>query len=81
MDEPSPYTSSVTPWRMSLSDRPSTRSDSVAHESMLMKPGDTAWPVASIVVAAMAPAKSPTPAIVSPAIARSATRGGPPEPS
>ena len=56
-------------------------SDSVAHESMLMKPGATASPAASIVAPAEAEAKSPMPAIVSPAIATSAVRGGFPEPS
>ena len=81
MELPSPNTSSVTPWRMSLSERPSTMSDSVPHESMLMKPGDTASPAASIVVRAEAGAKSPMPAIVSPAIATSAVRGGSPDPS
>ena len=38
----------VTPCRIVLWARPSVRSDSVDHESMLMKPGATARPVASI---------------------------------
>ena len=44
----------VTPWRMSPCERPSTSSDSVAHDSMLMNPGATARPVASTTVAARA---------------------------
>lgn len=48
MDQPSPMTSSVTPWRMSLCDRPSSISDSLDQLIMLMKPGATAWPSASI---------------------------------
>ena len=44
IDQPSPNTSSVTPWRMSLCERPSASSDSVAQLSMLMKPGATARP-------------------------------------
>jgi hypothetical protein len=47
IDMPSPITSSVTPWRMSLWPRPSAISDSVAQLSMLMKPGATASPLAS----------------------------------
>ncbi len=41
----------VTPWRIVLWARPSVRRDSVDHESMLMKPGATARPVASMMVA------------------------------
>ena len=48
IDSPSPKTSSVTPWRMSLCDRPSSISDSLAQHIMLMKPGATARPVTSI---------------------------------
>ena len=48
IDSPSPMTSSVTPWRMSLCERPSSISDSLAQLSMLMKPGATARPRASI---------------------------------
>ena len=42
---PSPKISSVTPWRMSPCERPSAISDSIAQDSMLMKPGTTARPV------------------------------------
>ena len=49
---PSPKICVVTPWRISPCDRPSTSSDSVDHDSMLMKPGATARPVASITLAA-----------------------------
>ncbi len=45
---PSPKTSSVTPWRSSLWERPSWMSDSSEWLSMLTKPGATARPVASI---------------------------------
>ena len=78
---PSPKISSVTPWRMSLCERPSTSSDSVAHESMLMKPGATARFVASIVTRALAVPRLPMLAIRSPLIATSTTRPGLPEPS
>ena len=60
MDSPSPITSSVTPCRMSLCDRPSWINDSVAQLNMLMKPGATARPRASISSAALARLKSPT---------------------
>ena len=46
-------------------------SDSVDQESMLMKPGATARPRASIVFFATAEAKSPTPTMRSPRIATS----------
>ena len=49
---PSPKISSVTPCRISPCDRPSASSESVDHDSMLMKPGATASPAASIVVLA-----------------------------
>ena len=45
--EPSPKTSSVTPWRITPCDRPSSISDVSEWLSMLMKPGATARPVAS----------------------------------
>ena len=54
IDQPSPNTSSVTPCLVSLMPRPSAISDSFAQLSMLMKPGDTAWPWASSVCAATA---------------------------
>ncbi len=78
---PSPKTWSVTPWRMSPCDRPSTSSDSVAHDSMLMNPGATARPDASTTVAARAPVRSPTTAMRSPWMATSARRPGAPVPS
>ena len=49
---PSPKICVVTPWRSSPCERPSTSSDSVDHESMLMNPGATARPVASTTVVA-----------------------------
>ncbi len=45
IDVPSPITSSVTPCRISLCDRPSAISDSTDQLSMLMKPGATANPL------------------------------------
>ncbi len=57
---PSPMTSSVTPWRISLWERPSWISDSVDQLSMLMKPGATASPPASISSAAELLPTSPT---------------------
>jgi hypothetical protein len=47
-DVPSPKTSSVTPCRTSLCARPSSIRDSTAQLSMLMNPGATARPAASI---------------------------------
>ena len=38
------------PWRISPCDRPSAISESVDQDSMLMKPGATARPVASTIV-------------------------------
>jgi len=82
MDEPSPKTSRVTPCRTSLCARPSSMSDSVAQLSMLMKPGATASPRASISTRAGSPAGSvPTATMLSPAIATSPTIGAPPLPS
>ena len=78
---PSPKTSSVTPWRMSPRERPSTIRDSVAQLSMLTKPGDTAIPAASSTCAASAPERSPRAATRSPRMPMSATTGGEPEPS
>ena len=54
IDSPSPMISVVTPWRISLCEWPSAISDSVDHESMLMKPGATARPCASITAFASA---------------------------
>ena len=52
MDQPSPMICVVTPWRISPCDLPSTSSDSVDQDSMLMKPGATARPRASTTVSA-----------------------------
>src|SRR5207253_2121804 len=45
IDSPSPMISVVIPCRISLCERPSSISDSVDHDSMLMKPGATASPL------------------------------------
>ena len=71
----------VTPCRISPCERPSTSSDSVDHDSMLMKPGATARPLASMTVAAVAPPRSPTAAIRSPRMPTSAARPAAPVPS
>ena len=81
MDAPSPITSNVTPWRMSLMERGSTSSDSVAQLSMLMNPGATAMPVASISVGAAAADRSPMAAMVSAEMPMSARIGAVPDPS
>ena len=60
IDQPSPITSSVTPCRMSLWPRGSSSSDSLAQLSMLMKPGATAKPLASIRRVAAAVVDGPT---------------------
>jgi len=79
-DHPSPKTSSVTPWRMSLCERPSAMSDVVAQLSMLMNPGATARPAASI---SARPRSRTAPMVVmrSLSIATSAANGVPPDPS
>ena len=68
---PSPITSSVTPCFRSESARPSWISDSLAQLSMLMKPGATAWPVASMRLPAIPAGGTPAPMalIRSPSIA------------
>ena len=81
MEEPSPKTSSVTPCRMSPCERPSSMRDSVAQLSMLMKPGATASPDASISILAEAALKSPRVTMVSPAIAMSSGAPSAPVPS
>ena len=81
IDQPSPKICVVTPWRISPCERPSTISDSVDHDSMLMKPGATASPAASTTVVAAAPARSPTLAMRSPRMPTSARRPGAPVPS
>ena len=79
-DQPSPKTSSVTPWRISDCERPSAMSDVVAQLSMLMKPGATARPAASISVSPRS-RTVPIAAMRSLSIAMSAAYGAPPEPS
>ena len=81
IDEPSPKTSVVTPCRISLWERPSAMRDSVDQDSMLMKPGATARPRASITVRARAFPSGPTAVILSPTMPTSALRGAPPSPS
>ncbi len=71
IDQPSPITSSVTPWRMSLCERPSSIRDSLAQDIMLMKPGATARPVTSISRSAVAPPMSPSAVILSSSMATS----------
>src|SRR5687767_15069097 len=66
---------------MSPCDRPSTSSDSVAHDSMLMKPGVTASPFASTTVPAGAPVRSPRATMRSPRMARSVRLPALPVPS
>ncbi len=81
MDSPSPITSSVTPWRISLCPRPSAIKVSPAQLSMLMNPGATASPAASTSVLPRAFAAGPTATILSPLISTSPTTGSPPDPS
>ena len=81
MDQPSPKISIVTPCFVSDMPRPSTSSDSVAHDSMLMNPGATAMPLASSVARDCASDRSPTAATRSPIRPTSARRPSPPLPS
>jgi hypothetical protein len=81
IDVPSPKISSVTPWRISPSERPSAINDSVAHESMLMKPGATARPSALTSIKAEADPRSPIAASRSPRMPTSARTPGVPVPS
>ena len=78
---PSPITSRVTPWRISLCERPSAMRESVDQESMFTKPGATARPAASSTVPARARRRSPTAAMRSPRIPTSARRPTAPVPS
>ena len=80
IEVPSPITSRVTPWRIPLSERPSSMSDSVAQLSMLMKPGATARPVASTSMRPR-PSTVPTATMESPTMATSPVRGVSPLPS
>ena len=70
---PSPITSSVTPWRMSLSAAPSSIRLSVDQLSMLMKPGVTVRPVASRVSRAVPGSFGATATILSFTMATSPT--------
>ena len=74
-------TSSVTPWRISLCEAPSSINDSCDQLIMLMNPGATARPSASITWWAATRPTSPTAAIRSLLIATSPTFGGRPLPS
>ena len=78
---PSPITSRVTPCRISDCERPSASSEICAWLSMLMNPGATAFPPASISRAARAPSSAPTAAIVLPLMATQPPKGLPPLPS
>jgi hypothetical protein len=79
--EPSPKICVVTPCRISPCERGSAISEVSECDSMLMKPGATASPVASMTLRAVAPWSAPTAATRSPRMATSARRGGPPVPS
>jgi hypothetical protein len=81
IEKPSPKICVVTPWGSSLWERPSTMSESVDQESMLMKPGATASPAASNVFPAVAFERSPTASIRSPRMPTSARRPSVPVPS
>jgi hypothetical protein len=65
----------------SPNERPSTIKDDSEWESMLMKPGATARPLASTIVGAVARLKLPMAAMRSALIPTSALRGGRPVPS
>ena len=80
-DEPSPSTSSVTPCRMSPCDLPSRRNALAVQLSMLIKPGETALPVASITVLPRSSVGAPRYEIRSPRMATVPTNGTPPLPS
>src|SRR5947199_103846 len=73
--ENSPSTSSVTPSRSSLCERLSAISDTSECDSMLLKPGATAWPRASISRRPRAPSSGPTAVMVSPSMATSPVAG------
>src|SRR5215213_155781 len=79
--ENSPNICVVTPCLISLRDRGSTIKDDSECESMLMKPGATAWPVASMITGELARLKLPTAVMRSPFIPTSARLGGRPLPS
>ena len=78
---PSPITSSVTPWRISLWERPSSIRLSLAQLSMLIKPGDTAIPFASVSFLPVAAERLPIKAMVSALMPISALYGFSPLPS
>ena len=81
MDDPSPMTSSVTPWRSSERPRPSAIRLASEWLSMLMNPGARALPRASISTLPRPGAWAPTKTIRSPLIAISPTNPLRPEPS
>jgi hypothetical protein len=60
---------------------PSAIRSSTAQDSMLMNPGATAMPDASMILSALASSRSPTAAMRSPSIATSATTPAAPVPS
>src|ERR1041384_4456172 len=80
--ENSPNIWVVTPCLSSLMERPSTIRDASEWDSMLMKPGATARPLASMIVVAVAALRSPIAAMRSPVIIRGCDvydgAGGPP---
>ena len=81
MELPSPITSRVTPCRISPCERPSAMSESVDQDSMLMKPGATARPLASRTVLACALFRFPIAAMRSPRMPTSTIRPDVPVPS
>ncbi|OPZ52333.1 MAG: hypothetical protein BWY89_01933 [Bacteroidetes bacterium ADurb.BinA012] len=80
-ESPSPSTSRVTPCTISLIDLPSSISDSTAQLSMLINPGATVIPLASISVLPLAFRRSPMAAMVSDIIPISPLKAGEPDPS
>ena len=81
MLSPSPNTSSVTPWRISPCEFPSSNNVTGDQLSMLMNPGETAMPLASISFFAFSFDRSPINAMVSLLIPISALNCSPPFPS
>ena len=81
LEPPSPKTSRVTPWRISLWELPSSINEVVAQLSILIKPGETAIPSASISTPPVAVSKLPMAAILSPVMPTSPLYGAFPVPS
>ena len=81
IDQPSPIISSVTPCRMSLWEFPSSIREAVAQLSILMNPGDTASPVASIIWPAVLPSRFRTASTLLPMIPISVITPSLPDPS